>query len=176
MRLKIAKRRWEIEANTRQMPGQERRETNYKPFFQVERLKQNLVRQLERFAKRSEDFNLGSNTVHNAYSETVRPARSSALCSLVASYASARIFDDPCYIAREKFARCSVVTQLAQNYSGLTKSTSASGRQRPSALIWSWKTAQRKTQGKHLTRWKLKKEATFPGLPMPTRALVIGSA
>jgi hypothetical protein len=76
MRLKIAKRRWEIEANTCQMPGQERRETNYKPSFQVERLKKNLVRQLERFAEWFEDFDLGSDTVHGAHSETVRPARS----------------------------------------------------------------------------------------------------
>jgi hypothetical protein len=113
--LKIAKRRWEIEANTCQMPGQERRETNYKPFFQVERLKENLVRQLERFAKRSENFDPGPDSIHDAYCETVRPARSSALCSLVASYASVRIFDASCYTAREKFARCSVATRLAQN-------------------------------------------------------------
>ena len=53
------------------MPGQERRETNYQPFFQVERLKKNLVRQLERFAKRFENFDPGSDTVHGAYSETV---------------------------------------------------------------------------------------------------------
>jgi len=39
MRFKIAEWRWEIEANPSQMSGQERRETNYKPFFQIERLK-----------------------------------------------------------------------------------------------------------------------------------------
>jgi hypothetical protein len=176
MRLKIAKRRWEIEANTGQMPGQERRETNYKPFFQVERLKQNLVRQLERFAKRSEDFNLGSNTVHEAYSETVRPARSSALCSLVASYASARIFDDPMlYSTRE-------IRQVQRRY---PIGAELIGPDEVHFRVWApkaqrvdlvLKTAQRKTQGKHSTRWKLKKEATFPGPPMPTRALVIGSA
>ena len=65
MRLKIAEWRWEIEANPCQMSGQERRETNYKPFFQV-----------ERFAKRSEDFDPGSDSIHGAYSETVRPRRS----------------------------------------------------------------------------------------------------
>jgi len=37
------------------------------------------------------------------------------LGSLVASYASARIFDDPCFTAREKLAGCGVATQLAQN-------------------------------------------------------------
>ena len=34
MRLKIAKWRREIETNPCKMPGQERRETNYQPFFQ----------------------------------------------------------------------------------------------------------------------------------------------
>ena len=76
MRLKIAKWRREIEANTCKVPGQKRRETNYQPFPQVERLKKNLVRQLERFAEWFEDFDLGLDTVHGAHSETVRPARS----------------------------------------------------------------------------------------------------
>jgi hypothetical protein len=82
MRLKIAKWRWEIEANTCKMPGQECRETNYTPFFQVEWLKKNLVRQLERFAERFEDFDLGPGAVHGEHSETVRPAQSSVLFSL----------------------------------------------------------------------------------------------
>jgi hypothetical protein len=82
MRLKIAKWRWEIEANTCKMPGQERRETNYKPFCEIEWLKKNLIRQLERFAEWFEDFDLGFRAVHGEHSETVRPAQSSVLCSL----------------------------------------------------------------------------------------------
>jgi len=42
--LKISKWRRKIETNTCKTPGQERRETYYQPFFQVEWLKKNLVR------------------------------------------------------------------------------------------------------------------------------------
>src|SRR5205814_1129253 len=47
------------------------------------------------------------------------------LGSLVASYASARIFDDPCFTAREKLAGCGVATQLARNESSSSSAPAA---------------------------------------------------
>jgi len=40
-------------------------ETDHKPFLQIERLKQNLLHQLECFAERLEDFDFRSVSVHN---------------------------------------------------------------------------------------------------------------
>ena len=55
---------------------QPRRKANDEPFFKIERLKKNLLHQLKRLTKRFKDFDIRFRTVHGAYSETVRPARS----------------------------------------------------------------------------------------------------
>jgi hypothetical protein len=66
MRLKIAERRRQIDANTCKVPTQKGREANYAPLSQVERLKKNLLRQLERFTEGLEDFNFWPGTIHGA--------------------------------------------------------------------------------------------------------------
>ena len=55
---------------------QPRRKANDEPFLKIERLKKNLLHQLKRLTKRFKDFDIRFRTVHGAYSETVRPARS----------------------------------------------------------------------------------------------------
>src|SRR5438093_1012209 len=63
-RLKISERRWEIDADASKVSGQKRREANHEPFHQIEPLKENLLRQLERFTKRFEDFDLRLGSIH----------------------------------------------------------------------------------------------------------------
>src|SRR5262245_55937263 len=49
------------------MAGQKRGETDDQPFFEIERLKQDFLHQLERFAKRFEDFDFGFDPVHERH-------------------------------------------------------------------------------------------------------------
>ncbi|HKF93886.1 MAG TPA: hypothetical protein VKB96_04650, partial [Gammaproteobacteria bacterium] len=52
-------------------------ETDYKPFFDIERLKQNFLHQLERFAERLENFDLRS-VAHIYLAATAGDCRASA--------------------------------------------------------------------------------------------------
>src|SRR5260370_39950896 len=80
MRLKKAEPRWEINAEASKVPRQKRREANHEPFRQIERLKEDLLRQLKRFTKRFEDFDFRLGSIHGEHFESFIPERSSALC------------------------------------------------------------------------------------------------
>src|SRR5262252_4144979 len=55
-----------------------RSESNYEPFFQFERLKQNLFHQLECLAKRLKDLDFWSGSVHGRHCERVSSVESSS--------------------------------------------------------------------------------------------------
>src|SRR6266480_3894539 len=74
-RLKIAERRREIKTNTCKMPGQKCREADHQPFGEIERLKKNLLRQLERFTKWFKDFDFLPVAIHDRHLEWFLPVR-----------------------------------------------------------------------------------------------------
>src|SRR5438128_4169016 len=55
-----------------------RGESNYEPFFQIERLKENLLHQLECLAKRLKDLDFWSRSVHGRDCERVSSVESSS--------------------------------------------------------------------------------------------------
>ena len=63
---KIAKR--EIETASAEMSGQKSREADHQPFFKIERLKQNFLRDFERFTEWLQYLDLGLGAVHVAIS------------------------------------------------------------------------------------------------------------
>ena len=71
--------RWKIETATAKMPGEKRGEPNYQPLLKLERLKENLLHQLERFTKRFEDFDFRLRSIHERDFDSLRPRQSSAL-------------------------------------------------------------------------------------------------
>src|SRR6266571_1043866 len=74
--MRLAKARRHIETHAAEMTAKERCKANHKPFLYVERLKENLLHQLERFPKRLEDFDFGFGSIHARDSEWVLAARS----------------------------------------------------------------------------------------------------
>ena len=63
----VAEVRRKIKSDSAKMAGEKRCETDDQPFFEIERLKQNFLHQLERFPKRLEDFDLGFDAVHERH-------------------------------------------------------------------------------------------------------------
>ena len=66
-------------------------ETDYEPFFQFERLKQDSLHQLEGFAKRLEDFDSRLASIHARHCEAFCPSRSSAMCQGTTAWAAVEI-------------------------------------------------------------------------------------
>ena len=58
-------------ATTTSQVREPRDEANHQPFFEIERLKQNLLHQLERFAERLKDFDFWFVSIHTRHSERV---------------------------------------------------------------------------------------------------------
>jgi hypothetical protein len=79
VRLKISERRWKIDADACKVSGKKRRKSNHQPFRQIERLKENLFHQLERFTKRFEDFDFRLRFIHEHDLASLPPKQSSAL-------------------------------------------------------------------------------------------------
>src|SRR4029450_13220313 len=76
VQLKISERRWKIDADACKVSGKKRRESNHQPFRQIERLKENLFHQLERFTKRFEDFDFRLRSIHKGDLASPRPRQS----------------------------------------------------------------------------------------------------
>ena len=79
LKRKFLSSRWKIETATAKMPGDKCGEPNHQPLLKLERLKENLLHQLERFTKRFEDFDFRLRSIHERDFDSLRPKQSSAL-------------------------------------------------------------------------------------------------